>query len=315
MTAANLKSLIIGKVVAILRALFGVFVFVALMSMIFTLFASFCASRNIDYEVVKGTYNFIYGILVILALLFYIKMTDVPSSGDKVLPLIRRSKINWAQVVLVVVLSLGLLGMVNLYMTFISSLAQKSKEVATVMEDYSQSTDRYAAVADIKVIPNFDHVLNLIAVSVIVPFAEELVFRAIVFGELRKKLHPVTAVILSSAIFGVMHGNGLHIVYAFVCGLMICLTYWFCDSIWASYIVHALFNFFGSGIFVFMQSGILGDATPMVRSLDNVLFFAEYMFMLPSLACIVFLGMIYRQNLKKNIDKDAEVALSDVEQA
>lgn len=56
------------------------------------------------------------------------------------------------------------------------------------------------------------------AMGIVIPIAEELVFRGLVFGGLRRKHSFVQAAFLSAAVFGIYHGNVLQGLYGFVMG-------------------------------------------------------------------------------------------------
>lgn len=323
-----LHSSFINKLASIgyslLRALFGVFVFLALMNMIFYLFAR-AGINIITYE---GTCNFLYGIIAVPAVLFYIRLTENSYQGTDSsysrgrvaggrFTLLRHRAINASQVMLLVIISLGMLGMVSIFISYIASLAERSTEVATVLEDYSQSTDRFSGIEEIHIIPKYDYILNLIGVSVFIPLAEELVFRGIVFGELRRSMHPAFALVISSIVFGVLHGNGLHIIYAAICGLILGATYWFCDSLLACFLVHAIFNLLGSGLPTLFDGSLFDNASGVVAQvinmIENLLFYIEYMMMPPALVSLVFLGMIYRDRISRVGRSSGEETASELD--
>jgi len=56
------------------------------------------------------------------------------------------------------------------------------------------------------------------AVGVVIPLAEELVFRGLVFGRLRRGYPFAVAACLSAAMFGIYHGNVLQGIYGGVMG-------------------------------------------------------------------------------------------------
>lgn len=62
---------------------------------------------------------------------------------------------------------------------------------------------------------------ELLALGIITPVAEELLYRYIVFYKLRRWQGPVTAIAGSALIFGVMHMNIVQIIYGSVIGLLL----------------------------------------------------------------------------------------------
>ena len=62
--------------------------------------------------------------------------------------------------------------------------------------------------------------LGIIAVVIMAPIVEELLFRGAIQGHLlRKWKHPAGAIVLSSLIFGVVHGNWVQAPFAFGTGM------------------------------------------------------------------------------------------------
>lgn len=68
-----------------------------------------------------------------------------------------------------------------------------------------------------------DLLCEIVALGVIAPLAEELLYRQLVFYRLRESYGRLTAVVASALIFGVLHMNLVQTVYAFVLGLLLAL--------------------------------------------------------------------------------------------
>lgn len=82
-----------------------------------------------------------------------------------------------------------------------------------------------------------------LAVSVIVPVAEELVFRgAILTALLRNGKKPWVAIVLSALFFGVAHFNPAQSANAFVLGLLLGWVYWRTGSLWPAIAIHITNN-------------------------------------------------------------------------
>jgi len=62
---------------------------------------------------------------------------------------------------------------------------------------------------------------ELLLAGLLVPLAEELVFRGLIYARLREWLGTVSSVLLSAAVFGIYHGNVVQFLYAFLAGTMI----------------------------------------------------------------------------------------------
>ena len=63
-------------------------------------------------------------------------------------------------------------------------------------------------------------IFNLIAVVIIAPFSEEILFRGLILGELAKCFNMHIAIILQAVLFGVMHGNIIWAVIAFLSAVL-----------------------------------------------------------------------------------------------
>jgi membrane protease YdiL (CAAX protease family) len=86
-------------------------------------------------------------------------------------------------------------------------------------------------------------VANLVVFgALLTPVAEELVFRGVLFRKWRRTLGPVKGLLLSSALFGVVHGGSMLPVA--VAGLSLSLLYTSTRSLWAPILAHILNNCF-----------------------------------------------------------------------
>lgn len=66
-------------------------------------------------------------------------------------------------------------------------------------------------------------IFQVIGTVILGPIAEELIFRGVFFGRLRKLFGFVPSAIISAFTFGLLHGNIVQFVYAFVLGLIFAL--------------------------------------------------------------------------------------------
>lgn len=87
-----------------------------------------------------------------------------------------------------------------------------------------------------------NYLLSLLCYGVLCPFAEELVFRGIFFGGLRRNFALPSAALLSAALFGVWHGNLPQALYGFAMGLLFALGYAMLPDIRMPFGMHALTN-------------------------------------------------------------------------
>jgi len=84
-------------------------------------------------------------------------------------------------------------------------------------------------------------ILQLISVGLVPAFCEELLFRGVVLSNLLP-YGKASAIVISSVLFGLMHGNAYQFVYATVAGLIMGSVYVLTDSIWCSILMHMINN-------------------------------------------------------------------------
>lgn len=77
------------------------------------------------------------------------------------------------------------------------------------------------------------------------PLAEELVFRGIVFNRFKKFYSRLVAVLVSSLLFGVYHGNIVQAAYGFITGILLCLVYEYSGSLFTCVLFHGIVNITG----------------------------------------------------------------------
>lgn len=92
--------------------------------------------------------------------------------------------------------------------------------------------------------------LLFLTVGVLAPIAEELVFRGLVYRRMKDWIHPAAAIIFSSLIFGIYHGNMVQFLYASLMGMLLAVIYQRTGTLWTSILAHIaanLWSLFGSG--------------------------------------------------------------------
>lgn len=87
--------------------------------------------------------------------------------------------------------------------------------------------------------------VNWIAVVIMAPVVEEIVFRGLVYTRLKKGMPALAAAILSSMVFGVMHGTIIWFCYTFVFGMLLVWCYEKFQSLAANILLHMSFNLTG----------------------------------------------------------------------
>ena len=119
----------------------------------------------------------------------------------------------------------------------------------------SSAMDSYEDLAQNFDLSTASPVLMILAVCIVGPIAEELVFRGMIFGKLRRAFSFWPAAIISGIMFGVFHMNIMQGVYASVLGVLLAYVYEKTQTIFGSIFFHIVFNA-SSYITDFVNSGI-----------------------------------------------------------
>lgn len=139
----------------------------------------------------------------------------------------------------------------------------------------------------------FTLVTNFLAVVVAAPIVEELIFRNMAISNMNSRMPKALSVVISSAIFGVFHGNLVWILYAFGLGLLFGFLYVKSGSIYVSLVMHTTFNLIG---FIYSVLGNLAS-----ESAINVINWVSFGLILASIlaAPAVFLWVWFGLSPKK----------------
>ena len=178
---------------------------------------------------------------VILALLSVDTMTLSMISGLLTLTvvlafyLVRRKKFSealWLRPVPVPALLTGAALAPGLYLVVTTALAM-------LPEAWLDSYDEASAGIDSGTLT------GVIAVAVVAPIVEEVIFRGLIMNRLARVMPAWLAVVLSAAIFGVCHGHPVWFAYVFVLGAVFGFIDLRTNSILPSILGHVVFNAIG----------------------------------------------------------------------
>lgn len=86
--------------------------------------------------------------------------------------------------------------------------------------------------------------LGIIGYGLITPFAEEILFRGIIYNGVKKYFKPMPALFMSAAIFGMYHGNTVQGIYAFIMAFLMIYLYEYFGDFKAPLFVHIFSNLF-----------------------------------------------------------------------
>lgn len=86
--------------------------------------------------------------------------------------------------------------------------------------------------------------VEIIGSGILTPILEELVFRGIIYGRLRRMMGVFSSVILSSLLFAMIHLNIVQFPYAFLIGIVLAVFVELSKSVWCSILGHVVANIF-----------------------------------------------------------------------
>lgn len=136
------------------------------------------------------------------------------------------------------ILIFGVLGLTFLWVTIIGILSEGNLFYKGLLESHDSIMGGLV---------DTESLLGMfIIVAIIVPITEELFFRGLIYGRLRQAMPIIVANIISSAIFGIFHGNIVQGIYAFFIGFIHAIIYEKTDSLLLSIFGHGLLNFIGA---------------------------------------------------------------------
>lgn len=244
----SLGKKVLSKLGAIGKALVWLLYFICADGAVYYSFAFFGIDRNIY----KGVFTLCSSILVFIVMLVISKLLSLKRE-----PLIKIKKLDPNQVICLVVIALGMLGFVTLYIIVADRIAAYLESLKNVMDEYRESVDRFSDTPQV-IVPAWDTVIYVLTLCFVIPVTEEMTFRGVIYGQLRREFGPWVSVLISALFFGILHGISVHIGYAIMCGIVIAACYHLTDSILAPILLHCIFNVFGSGIATFMSFEAFG---------------------------------------------------------
>ncbi len=95
---------------------------------------------------------------------------------------------------------------------------------------------------------------GLLLYGLVSPAVEELLFRTVVYGRMKRRFHIAIAMIISSMFFGLYHGNLVQGIYGFAMGLLMCLACEYIHSVTGAFLMHSAANL---TVYLLGRSGVL----------------------------------------------------------
>lgn len=151
-----------------------------------------------------------------------------------------------------------------------------------------------------------DLVLNLLTVAVLPAFVEEMLVRGGIFTSFKKRMGIVSAILLSSMFFALLHGSVVQTVHQFIVGVACATLLYTGGSIWYAIALH-FFNNAIAVVITYLEPIIYGGEIEMLTASE---YFTMYNLIPQALmaalglviSLCVFNAFIRRMERAKNID-------------
>lgn len=156
-----------------------------------------------------------------------------------------------------IMLAIGAIGATALVLVLIQLLAQVSTFWSSSLDYYIELSKVFGDTAGIAA--------QILAFVIVVPIAEELLFRGIVCGELMRVLPDWAVILISGAFFAIIHMNVIQTSYVLLAGIILSAVYVWSGSIWLPILMHMVYNFLGSSLGI-----LIGDNDDLVILVGNI---------------------------------------------
>lgn len=180
----------------------------------------------------------------------------------------------------------GSLGIVTLWMVFLHLIAERAEVVKDMLDDYRDLATQ--------LVPDQSNPwIVFLALVILVPIAEELLFRGIVQGEMMQVIPEKWAIVVTLVLFSLFHMNPVQISYVIIPAFALSLVYTLTKNLFIPIVMHMWFNFVGSGFL----ARLTGDP----EQTAEVLFFTQMLFILiGTFAAVHLYGKRKRARLATN---------------
>lgn len=220
--------------------------------------------QNLQEQILEQTGKMqIYALLIAMPILIALYILAAKLLKRRSNPYVYFDKPRTGDVLRAIVIGIGCLGIANLIMLLFQELSKNSRFIGQQYDTYIQTTGSMNLDINVFVL--------IIAICILVPIAEELLFRGLIAGEFRRAMPDWLNILINGTLFALFHMNFIQSIYVFPAGLALTAVGLWSRSIWVPIILHAVYNFCGSVALV-----LIGDNVELAG-----------LFFLFQMACIV----------------------------
>jgi membrane protease YdiL (CAAX protease family) len=236
-----------------------------------------------------ANYASFYTMLIVIPLyLVYLYLRKKRSSS-----ILLTRRVSSLQLLLSLFVIFAAMGLTQLWMLGIQEISQSWPWLMEKLHSYLD------AVSTFETAPS-SLFFRILVIAILVPIGEELLFRGIVQGEIRRAFGSTAAVIATTLLFAFFHLDVIQSSYVVIAGLVISITYELTEQVAIPMIMHMAFNFIGSGVLSQLMG--VGEAG------DRIILYVMFGFIFPGIASIFFLKRIHKN--KQASEQDAAFPLA-----
>lgn len=177
---------------------------------------------------------------------------------------------------------IGAAGLTTLLFAGITLLAKYVPSVNDALNYYYKLSESFISSDNIYLI--------ILSTCILVPIAEDLVFRGIIQGELRRVMPAWLAIVIQALIFALVHGNVVQTTYVMVPALVLGAVYEWTGSIYVPIGMHMIFNFVGSAVPMMLQEN---------ETATTYFVLAEYAMIPVAVLCLIYLYLRRQRDLQE----------------
>ena len=189
-------------------------------------------------------------------------------------------RVSGIQVLLALIIVFAAMGLTQLWMIGIQEISQSWPWLLKKFQSYLDAVSSFE-------ISTSPLLFRILVIAILVPIGEELLFRGIVQGEMRRAFGSTVAVIVTALLFAIFHLDVIQSSYVLIAGLVISITYELTEQIAIPALMHMVFNFIGSGF--------LSQLFNTGETADQIILYVMIGFILPGIAALFFLRRIQKK--------------------
>lgn len=153
---------------------------------------------------------------------------------------VRNGKVGPARWIASLLVIVGTSGIIYLQLAGFVALGEHVPAIESALENYTELSEMFVGSENIWMI--------ILSTCILIPIAEELIFRGVIQGELRRVMPALPVVIIQAVIFALVHINPIQVAYVIIPAIILGAVYEWTKSILVPIVLHMAFNFTGAAL-------------------------------------------------------------------